>query len=61
VRVKDLYGESGLAVPARIRDYITANKDYANIHSGTTSTVRDGGLVSAIDETNNDITIQTAG
>jgi hypothetical protein len=60
VRVKDLYGESGLAVPARIRDYVTINKDYMNIHSGTTSTVRDGGKISAIDETNNDITINTA-
>jgi hypothetical protein len=60
VRVKDLYGETGLAVPARIRDYITVNKDYLNIHSGTTSTVRDGGLVSAIDESTNDITINTA-
>jgi hypothetical protein len=60
VRVKDLYGESGLAVPARIRDYVTVNKDYLNVHAGTGSTVRGGGKVIAIDETNNDITIQTA-
>lgn len=60
VTVKDLYGESGLAVPARIRDYLTVNKDYVNVHSGTTSTVRDGGLVTAIDETNNIITIATS-
>lgn len=59
VRVKDLYGESGLAVPARIRDYVTVGKDYLNIHSGTTSTVRDGGVVNAIVESTNDITIET--
>ncbi len=60
VRVKDLYGESGLAVPARIRDYIAVNKDYLNVHAGTAATVRGGGLVSAIDETNDDITINTS-
>jgi len=59
-RVKDLYGESGLAVPTRLRDYITNNKDYLAVHSGTSSTVRGYGKVIAIDETNNDITIETA-
>lgn len=60
VRVKDLYGETGLAIPARIRDYITVDKDYVNVHAGTAATVRDGGVVTAIDETNNDITISTS-
>lgn len=60
VRVKDLYGESGLAVPSRIRDYLTVDKDRVNVHSGVTGTVRDGGLVSAIDESTDDITIDTA-
>jgi len=60
VRVNDLYGEAGLAVPSRIRDYITVNKDYVNVHSGTTTTVRGGGKVTAIDESNNDLTIATS-
>lgn len=60
IRVKDLYGETGLAVPARIRDYITVNKDYISVHSGTTATVRGSGKVTAINESTNDIDIATA-
>lgn len=60
VRVKDLYGETGLAVPTRIREYVTVNKDYLNVHSGTTSTVRGGGKIVAIDEANDDITLATS-
>ena len=60
VEVNDLYGEAGLAVPARIRDYITVNKDYINIHAGTTSTVRGGGLVTAINEATNTIDIASS-
>ena len=60
VRVNDLYGEAGLAVPARIRDYITVNKDYVCVHVGTTSAVRATGKVTAINESTNDLDIATA-
>lgn len=59
VRVNDLYGEAGLTFDY-IRRYLTVNKDYVNVHSGTTSTVRGGGKVTAIDETNADITLDTS-
>lgn len=59
VRVNDLYGEAGLTF-ARIRDYVTNNKDYLNIHAGTAATVRGGGQVVAIDEADDDITLATA-
>lgn len=60
VRVEDLYGETGLAVPTRIRDYLTVNKDVVAVHNGTTSTVRGSGTVLAIDEANNDVTLDTS-
>jgi len=59
VRVKDLYGVTGL-VPSTVRSYLTANKDYVNVHSGVTSTVRGGGKLLSIDETNLDLTLATS-
>lgn len=59
VRVTDLYGETGLAVPDEIRDYITVDKDAVAVHAGTTTTVRGSGTVVAIDESTNDIDIDS--
>lgn len=59
VRLKDLYGETGLTFD-RIRDYITVDQDFVNVHSGTTSTIRGGGVVVAIDEASLDITLDSS-
>lgn len=54
VRVKDLYGVTGL-VPSALRDYMTVGKDVVSVHDGATTTIAGSGNLVAINESTLDI------
>lgn len=61
ITLKDLYGVEDLAVPTRIRDYLTVGRDYiAVLEPGTPDVIRAEGYVLAIDEATNTVDIDTA-
>jgi len=56
--VDSLYGEAGVTFDL-IRDYMTKDKDFVVVHEGETAAERGEGLLVAIDESNNEITLDS--